>query len=98
MIEIVALVNILRKEVRTEIFMIGKNKNLFSITTQKSLITFCYHEQFFCDEVPMEYQVATGSHDSIVEAIIGAIYLDRGLDKARQWIYKNIICDITKEN
>ena len=74
---------------------IAKNDNLFLITTQKSLISFCYHEQFFHDEAPKEYQVASGKHDSIVEAIIGAIYLDGGIDKARQWIYENIIFDIT---
>ena len=75
---------------------LAKNDNLFSITSQKSLISFCYHERFFHDEALEEYQVAAGSHDSIAEAIIGAIYLDGGIAKARQWIYENIMVDIAK--
>ena len=72
---------------------LAKNSNLFSISTNKSLISFCYHESHFHDNAPLEHQVAAGSHDSIVEAIIGAIYLDGGIAKARQWIYENIMVD-----
>ena len=75
---------------------LGKNDNLFSISTRKSLISFCYHESHFHDTAPSDYQVAAGSHDSIVEAVIGAIYLDGGIAKARQWIYENIMVDIAK--
>jgi dsRNA-specific ribonuclease len=75
---------------------LGGNDNLFSISTKKSLISFCYHESHFHDNAPLELQVAAGSHDSIVEAIIGAIYLDGGIAKARQWIYENIMVDIAK--
>ena len=75
---------------------LGKNDNLFSITSQKSLISFCYHERYFYDEAPKEDQESAGSHDSIVEAVIGAIYLDGGIAKARQWIYENIMVDIVK--
>ena len=75
---------------------LANNDNLFSILTKKSLISFCYHESHFHDNAPSELQVAAGSHDSIVEAIIGAIYLDGGIAKARQWIYENIMVDIAK--
>ena len=75
---------------------LGKNDNLFSITSQKSLISFCYHERYFHDEAPKEDQVSAGKHDAILEAIIGAIYLDGGIAKARQWIYENIMVDIAK--
>lgn len=75
---------------------LAKNGNLFSITSQKSLISFCYHERYFHDEAPKEDQVSAGKHDAILEAIIGAIYLDGGIDKARQWIYENIMADIAK--
>ena len=72
---------------------LGDNQYLFSITIKKSFRSFCYHERFFHDEAPQEDQVSAGSHDSLVEAIIGAIYLDGGIDKARQWIYENVIVD-----
>ena len=75
---------------------LGENDNLFSISTKKSLISFCYHESHFHDNAPSDYQVAAGSHDSIVEAVIGAIYLDGGIAEARQWIYENIMVDIVK--
>jgi ribonuclease-3 len=75
---------------------LGGNDNLFSILTKKSLISFCYHESHFHDNAPSELKVAAGKHDSIMEAIIGAIYLDGGIAKARQWIYENIMADIAK--
>ena len=75
---------------------LAKNDNLFSILTKKSLISFCYHESRFHDDAPLELQVAAGSHDSIVEAIIGAIYLDGEIAKAREWIYENIMVDIER--
>ena len=73
---------------------LAKNDKLFSITNKKSLISFCYHERYFHDEAPKEDQVSAGKHDAILEAIIGAIYLDGGMDKARQWIYGNVMLDI----
>jgi ribonuclease-3 len=75
---------------------LGKNENLFSITTEKNLISFCYNEQYFYEEAPEECKVAAGNHDATLEAIIGAIYLDGGMDKARIWIYENIIADFEK--
>ena len=75
---------------------LANNDNLFSISTKKSLSSFCYHESHFHDNAPPEHKVAVGRHDSIVEAIIGAIYLDGGIAKARQWIYENIMVDIAK--
>ena len=74
---------------------LANNDNLFSIS-KKSLSSFCYHESHFHDNAPSEHKVAVGRHDSIVEAIIGAIYLDGGIAKARQWIYENIMVDIAK--
>ena len=70
---------------------LGQNGNLYSITTQKSLFSFGYHEQCFHDEAPGNNQVAASKHDSFIEAIIGAIYLDGGMDEARKWIYENIM-------
>lgn len=69
------------------------NKKLFEITKKKDLKRFCYHQEHFsCDDnIPEHKKVSANQHDSVVEAIIGAIYLDSGLDKAREWIYKNVI-------
>ena len=75
---------------------VADNNHLSSITKENALTSFCYHERHFYDEAPNEYKVASGVHDSVIEAIIGAIYLDGGIGKARQWIYENIIS--TKDN
>lgn len=73
---------------------LANNEELYSITKDKDLTRFCYHDRCFHDEAKNDCQVSVGKHDAIVEAIIGAIYFDGGIDKARSWIYKNIIKDI----
>ena len=69
----------------------GNNSNLFNFTIANGFVQFCYNDKYFHGEAPLEEQVAAGNHDSIVEAIIGAIYLDAGIDAAREWISKNIL-------
>lgn len=67
------------------------NKRLFSIVKSKDLTQFCYHKNYFYKDAPEEDRVSTGKHDSILEAIIGAIYLDGGLDKAREWTLNHVL-------
>lgn len=69
----------------------ANNDRLFSFVTSKELQQFCYHKNHFYKDAPNHDQVSVGSHDSIVESIIGAIYLDGGLEKARDWIMKNVL-------
>ena len=45
----------------------------------------------FEDEQSGRDKVSIGGHEEFVEAIIGAIYLDRGLKYVREWIIKNIM-------
>lgn len=66
------------------------NKKLAQITSDR-FEAFCYHRSYFYKDAPKEKQVSCGAHDSIVEAIIGAIYLDGGLNEARKWIYTNFL-------
>lgn len=68
----------------------GKNEKL-SVITEKKFKQYCYHQTHFYKNAPREKQVACSKHDSVVEAIIGAIYLDGGLNKARKWIYTNLL-------
>ena len=65
---------------------VGKNERLYDFVKSKKLQRFCYHQKHFYGDARKEDQVSSGHHDSIVEAIIGAIYLDGGLDKTREWI------------
>ena len=80
-----------KKEIDADRRQLGENDRLYSITNSLRLKEFCYHESNFYYDAPTYNKVAVGQHDSVVEAIIGAIYLDRGLPKAREWIYKNVI-------
>ena len=72
------------------------NKKLYALTIQKDLAKFCYHQKHFYDDpnVPDDEKVSVNSHDTIIEAIIGAIYFDGGLDKAKEWCMKYVL---TKE-
>ncbi len=74
----------------------ARNSCLINFTNTKELVQFCYNEQHFHDEpnVPDHEKVSANQHDSFVEALIGAIYLDGGLNEARKWIYENIIKNI----
>ena len=69
----------------------AKNTRLKSFLDERALQQFCYHEKYFYNDAPKNDQVSSGKHDAIVEAIIGAIYLDGGLEEARSWITKNIL-------
>ena len=80
-----------KREIDHERQLQATNKQLHSITESKGLSQFCYHENYFYNDAPQHDRVSAGTHDAIVEAIIGAIYLDGGLDKAREWILKNVL-------
>ena len=80
-----------KKDIDDERQSNANNKLLSNIVTSKDLRQFCYHKNHFYNDAPKDGQVSSGNHDSIVEAIIGAIYLDGGFDKARKWIIENVL-------
>lgn len=44
---------------------------------------------------PKENGVSIKGYDSVVEAIIGAIYLDGGFDKVKLWVEEHILNEKT---
>ena len=80
-----------KKEIDDRRQTMAKNEHLFSISKSKDLKQFCYHKKYFYGDAPQEDRVSAGNHDSIVEAIIGAIYFDGGLDQAREWVLKTVL-------
>ena len=71
----------------------AKNERLVSFLKEKDLQQFCYKAKYFYNDAPGNDRVSSGKHDAIVEAIIGAIYLDGDgdLEKVRDWITNNIL-------
>lgn len=63
-----------------------QNATLRKISDEKGIARFAYNDEFFADEAPENRKLPYGKHDIYVEAIIAAIYKDRGLDYVRQWL------------
>ena len=64
------------------------NKNLARMRDDVYKIRkYHYNACGFYGKTPLEAQVAIGEHDAAIEAVIGAMYLDRGLEYTRQWIF-----------
>ena len=76
---------------------IESNKNLHFKTLELNIPSFAYNDQYFFDEAPKYLQLPNPGHDIYIEAIVGAIYLDRGLEYCKEWIESNILIDWTFE-
>jgi len=47
---------------------------------------FSYNDEFFFGEAPEHNKLPNPKHDIYIEAIIGAMYLDKGIECCRRWI------------
>ena len=65
---------------------IENNRSLHFKTLAFSIQSFAYNDQYFFDEAPQHLKLPNPGHDIYIEAIIGAIYLDRGLEYCKSWI------------
>lgn len=67
-----------------------KNLQLKGLCDKSGLIRFAYNEFHFNDEenIPDHEKPRAGQHDLYVEAVIGAVYKDRGYDYAKSWTVK----------
>lgn len=63
-----------------------KNDFLYDLCLSTGIINYAYNDKYFFPEAPLESQVYHAKHDVYIEAIIAAIYKDRGLEYCRQWI------------
>ena len=73
---------------------IENNDFLYGLCLSTGIINYAYNDKYFFPEAPLECQVYHAKHDVYIEAIIAAIYKDRGLEYCRQWIislFKNLI-------
>ena len=61
----------------------GTLKNLCDLVGAQN---FAYNDKYFFDEAPAHSRLPHREHDFYIEAIIAAIYLDRGLLYTRKWV------------
>lgn len=64
-----------------------KNATLKQICDKVGIYHFAYNDHWFENEAPNDQKLPHGKHDIYLEAIIAAIYKDRGLEYTRQWIH-----------
>ena len=65
-----------------------KNATLRRICDRVGIYRYAYNDHFFADEAPKNQRLPYGKHDIYLEALIAAVYLDRGLDYTRAWILR----------
>ena len=75
-----------KDEITARKVKLEKNATLKQISDSVGIFRFAYNDRYFADEAPENQKLPYGNHDIYLEAIIAAIYKDRGLAYTRQWI------------
>ena len=65
---------------------IENGSTLFNLCNKSGIIKYAYNDKYFFDDAPQNNQVAHPEHDPYIEAIIAAIYKDKGFDYCKNWI------------
>ncbi len=65
-----------------------RNATLRRICDRVGIHRYAYNDHYFADEAPANKRLPYGNHDIYLEALIAAVYLDRGLDYTREWILR----------
>ena len=63
-----------------------KNKSLYDICEKYNIFTYAYNDDNFFNQAPKHNKVPHPKHDIYVEAIIAAIYKDKGIDYCKKWV------------
>lgn len=76
-----------RGDITTIKSIFEKNKTLYNIANSFEIINFAYNDKYFYkDDPPKEYKVSNSKHNQYIEAIIGAIFYDKGFECAKNWV------------
>ena len=62
------------------------NDTLFDLCNDSGIFQYAYNDFYFSSTAPQECKVYHSKHDVYIEAIIAAIYKDRGLDYCKKWV------------
>ena len=69
-----------------------KNETLKKVCDKLNIYRHAFNnENFYSDDLPDHKKLPHPEHDPYVEAVIGAIYLDRGFNYANKWISKQLL-------
>lgn len=75
-----------KKYITDEKKKIEDNKTLFELSNQLKIYEFAHNDKYFYGESPEEDKVSNKKHNSYIEAIIGAIYKDKGIEYTKEWV------------
>lgn len=68
------------------------NKQLKKICDKLEIYRYSFNdENFYSANLPGNKKLPRPTHDPYVEAVIGAIYFDKGFDYAKEWINSQLI-------
>lgn len=69
-----------------------KNETLKKVCDKLIIYRYAFNnENFYSDDLPSHKKLPHSEHDPYVEAVIGALYLDKGFDYANEWIKARLI-------
>ena len=77
-----------KDEITKRKIALEKNATLKDICDRVGVFPYAYNEQFFSGDAPVGQELPYSDHDFYLEAIVAAIYKDRGLDYVRDWILR----------
>ena len=63
-----------------------RNSTLYGLCEKSGIFKYAYNDYYFYDNAPPENRVPHPAHEVYIEAIIAAIYKDRGLDYCKEWV------------
>jgi len=75
-----------KKYITDEKKKIEDNKTLFELSNQLKIYEFAYNDKYFYDKSPEEDKVSNKKHNQYIEAIIGAIFKDKGFEYTKKWV------------
>ena len=69
-----------------------KNETLKKVCDQLNIYRYAFNnENFYSNDLPDHKKLPHSGHDLYVEAVIGAVYLDKGFNYANEWINTRLI-------
>ena len=69
-----------------------KNEKLKKVCDKLEIYRYAFNnDDFYSENLPDHKKLPHPEHDPYVEAVIGAIYLDKGFKYANEWINKQLI-------
>lgn len=61
------------------------NDTLYKVFNDANLYQYAYNDEHFSQDAPAENKVPNSKHSPYIEAILGAIYRDKGFEYAEHW-------------